>query len=62
MPGMEWHSTNHTNSLIPLFTKGDAAGLLRDYADQTDPVRGYYLDNTEIAKLIQKVIRHKKAI
>lgn len=59
MPGMEWHSTNHTNSLIPLFAKGDSARLLMDYADQTDPVRGTYLDNTEIAKLIQEVIRIK---
>jgi alkaline phosphatase len=57
MPGMEWHSTNHTNSLIPLFAKGDAARLFSGFADQTDPVRGTYIDNTEIAKLIQKVIQ-----
>jgi hypothetical protein len=26
--------------------------MFRRYADQYDPVRGWYLDNTELAKLV----------
>jgi alkaline phosphatase len=52
LPGMEWHSPNHTNSLVALSAKGDAARIFSRYADQYDPVRGRYLDNTEIAELV----------
>jgi len=52
LPGMEWHSTNHTNSLMVLSAKGDAARMFHTYADQYDPVRGRYLDNTEVAMLV----------
>jgi len=58
MPGVQWCNkveggyANHTNSLIPFFAKGKGAEYFRYYADQNDPVRGAYIDNTEIAKLI----------
>ena len=52
LPGMEWHSPNHTNSLVPLFAKGSAAGMLHHYADKYDPVRGPYIDNTELSMVI----------
>ncbi len=52
LPGMEWHSGEHTNALIPFFAKGAASESLRQYADEIDPVRGHYLDNTEIAKFL----------
>lgn len=57
MPGMQWNSGNHTNSIIPFFAKGDAARLFKKYADGIDPVRGRYIDNTEIAKTILQVIK-----
>lgn len=57
LPGMQWNSGNHTNSLIPVFAKGDAGRLLRTYADETDPVRGKYVDNTEVAKLMFDVLQ-----
>lgn len=57
LPGMQWNSGNHTNSLVPLFAKGDAARFLKKYADQFDPVRGKYIDNTEIAKIIYEIIK-----
>ncbi len=50
--GLVWHSPNHTNSLIPLWAKGDAGRLFRVYADQVDPVRGLYVDNTELAQVL----------
>lgn len=52
LPGMEWHSGNHTNSLVPLFAKGDAARMFQRYADQFDPVYGRYLDNSELAQVL----------
>ncbi|MBD3184154.1 T9SS type A sorting domain-containing protein [Candidatus Poribacteria bacterium] len=50
LPGMEWHSGSHTNQLIPFYAKGAGADLLLRKADEMDPVRGAYIDNTEIAK------------
>lgn len=52
LPGMQWNSSEHTNSLMVLSAKGDAARMFSRYADQYDPVRGRYLDNTELAKLV----------
>ncbi|MDZ4170125.1 MAG: alkaline phosphatase [Coriobacteriia bacterium] len=51
-PGMQFNSGDHTNSLIPLFAKGSAARHLRAAATGVDPVRGEYLDNTDIAKTV----------
>jgi len=56
LPGMEWFSTSHTNSLVPLSAKGRAARMLRRYADENDPVRGRYVDNTELAMVIFRAI------
>jgi len=52
LPGMQWNSLEHTNSLMVLSAKGDAARMFSQYADQVDPVRGRYLDNTELAELV----------
>ena len=51
-PLMEWHTTGHSNSLIPVYAKGAGSERFFDYADQHDPVRGKYIDNTEIGKLM----------
>ncbi|NPV47049.1 MAG: alkaline phosphatase, partial [Armatimonadetes bacterium] len=57
IPGLEWHSGGHTNSLVPVFARGAGAHLLRRAADQQDPVRGPYVDNTEIAAVMQAVLQ-----
>ncbi len=54
MPGMEWHSTGHTNNLVPFFVKGAGAGRFKELADQVDPVRGPYLDNTELGQTVME--------
>lgn len=56
LPGMEWHSSSHTNSLVALSARGRAARMFRRYADDYDPVRGPYVDNTELARLIFRAI------
>ena len=56
LPGMEWHSGNHTNNIIPLFAKGPVADQLKKRADVGDPVRGSYIDNTDIGQLIMALL------
>jgi alkaline phosphatase len=51
-PAMEFHADYHTSSLVPLYAKGDAARLFRRMVDGTDPIRGPYIDNTDIHTLI----------
>jgi len=52
LPGIEWHSKNHTNSLVPFFAKGRGAEQFTKTIDGNDPVRGPYIDNTDIANTI----------
>ncbi|TVP56833.1 MAG: alkaline phosphatase [Gemmatimonadales bacterium] len=53
LPGFEWYHTYHTNQLVPLFARGAGAEGFHAYAEgRNDPVRGPYLDNTEIAQWI----------
>jgi alkaline phosphatase len=52
LPGVQWHSGGHTNSLIPLYAKGCGADLFRFRANRADPFRGPYVDNTDVAKVI----------
>lgn len=51
-PKMEYHSDSHTNSLIPFYAHGVGSQLYTSLARKTDPVRGPYLDNTSIPKVI----------
>jgi len=45
-PEMQWHSGNHTNSLIPFYAKGPGSNLFEKHANKTDPIKGPYIDNT----------------
>lgn len=56
MPTMAWNSTDHTNQLIPLFAKGQGAELFKKAADLQDPIRGKYMDNTDLPKIIRALI------
>jgi len=52
LPTMEWHSSFHTNSLVPFFAKGPGAQSFKDTVVGLDPLRGPYIDNTSIANVI----------
>ncbi|MBS4013302.1 MAG: alkaline phosphatase [Bacteroidetes bacterium] len=52
LPLMKWNSTDHTNQLVPFFAKGPGAELFEIFADEYDPKRGPFIQNTEIAQLI----------
>lgn len=52
LPGAAFYSSEHTNALVPLYAKGAGAELFAGYADEIDPKRGPYVDNTEIFKVM----------
>lgn len=57
LPGMQWNSGNHTNSLIPIYAKGAGMHLLHSLARKTDPRRGAYLDNADIGRVLTAVLK-----
>ncbi len=57
VPGVQWNSGDHTNQLIPLFAKGKSADFLKTYVRASDPVRGAYIDNTDLAELLFRVTK-----
>jgi len=56
IPALEWHDGGHTNSLIPFFAKGVGSQLFRKAAKNRDPVRGNYIDNTDIARVVFELL------
>lgn len=56
MPAMAWNSGDHTNQLIPFYAKGAGAEIFKKLANEFDPVRGNYLDNTEISAAIRNLL------
>ncbi len=52
VPGMAWNSGGHTNSLVPLYAEGRGAEAFLKRTIGEDPVRGDYVDNTDIAHVI----------
>ncbi len=52
VPGLTWNSGNHTNQLVPVYAKGAGAKELARLATGEDPVRGEYLDNTDLANVL----------
>jgi alkaline phosphatase len=51
-PGMAWYSGGHTNSLIPFYAKGPGSDGFKAFVKGRDPVRGEYIDNADIGKLL----------
>lgn len=51
LPGFEFYSSSHSNSLIPLFAKGRYSGLFKEYTIGSDPVHGAYIDNTDVFRV-----------
>jgi alkaline phosphatase len=56
LPGFEWHSGSHTNSLVPFYAKGRGARLFKKATAGDDPVRGTYVDNTSVANVIFQLL------
>jgi alkaline phosphatase len=66
MPTMTWNTNTmdkkyagylwHSNQLIPFFAKGVGSDKFNEVADLKDPVRGAYLDNTELSVVIRQLM------
>lgn len=52
MPDASWQSTQHTNSLVPVYAKGPGATRLEYHATGVDPVRGAYLEIIDIPEAV----------
>ncbi|MCI2237557.1 alkaline phosphatase [Paenibacillus sp. TRM 82003] len=52
VPAASWNSTNHTNGLVPVFAQGAGAEALAARAVRQDPVRGAYVDSTDLANVL----------
>jgi len=61
VPDVEWHSTKHTNALIPFYARGAGSQLFKRRAQNRDTVRSFYLDNTSIAKVVFSLLGHQNA-
>jgi len=48
LPVLKYNSHDHTNSLVAVFAWGAGSTELLKAADETDPVRGVYIQNNEI--------------
>ncbi|MBD3410464.1 MAG: alkaline phosphatase [Ignavibacteriales bacterium] len=59
LPTMTFFSDSHTNALVPLYATGPGAEAFHEYANETDPKRGAYVDNTEIPRVIMSLLRGK---
>ena len=57
MPGIEFHSGSHTNSLVPMLAKGTGAQGYLQMATQTDRQFGPYIDNTDIPNRIKEFLK-----
>jgi len=48
VPGYTWLWNNHSNHLVPVFARGAGADALLALADERDPRRGPYIEDTEV--------------
>ncbi|PKL86810.1 MAG: alkaline phosphatase [Ignavibacteriae bacterium HGW-Ignavibacteriae-1] len=52
MPGLRYNHTNHTNILIPFFAKGAGSDMYNRLANNSDMIRGRYIDLTDVPNAI----------
>ncbi|MGE5612269.1 MAG: alkaline phosphatase [Bacillota bacterium] len=60
MPGLHYNATSHSASLVPLFAKGPGSELFESMIVAYDPVRGAYVDNTDIFKVMKQTLPNSK--
>ncbi len=52
MPGVEWFSGSHTNSLVPFYAKGPGSEEFLKNAKRVDHVYGKFIDNADVGKVL----------
>ncbi len=56
VPKLAFNTTHHTNSLVPVYARGAGSELLAQFVIGNDPVRGGYVDNTGVAKVLRYAV------
>lgn len=59
---MTYYSTNHSNSLVPFYASGPGSGLFFYEADELDSVRGAYLTNSDLAKVLKSMLNNTPVV
>ncbi|HAZ64907.1 MAG TPA: hypothetical protein DCZ72_15040 [Armatimonadetes bacterium] len=54
-PEVAWHSGGHTNALVPFWVRGPGAQRFVEVAVADDPVRGKYLDSSDLPGVIREL-------
>lgn len=62
LPGVEWKSKGHTNSLVPFFVRGAGAENFEAEVSGIDPRHGRYLDNTAIGRVAMSLMRETEQV
>ena len=52
LPGAEFHSGSHTNSLVPLYARGAGSELIVRHATKHDPICGACLDSAALGRVL----------
>jgi alkaline phosphatase len=60
LPAFAFLADEHTRALVPLFARGPGSELLAARADQDDPLRGLYLDNAELGRVLSGIARKRQ--
>ena len=55
VPQVSWHSAKHTKQVVPFFARGRGATGFGEVVVGTDPVRGAYIDNTSVARVVRQL-------
>lgn len=56
-----WNLTGHSNNLVPLAARGVGANLLGYFSSGRDPIRGSYLQDTDIFRIVDRVLKRRAA-
>lgn len=56
LPGYAYNSNGHTNSLVPLYAIGAGSDVFKKLTVGTDLVRGNYVDNTDIFRVMHTAL------
>jgi len=60
IPGLKYNHKSHSNSLVPVYARGAGSQLLDTLIVGTDPVRGPYVDNTGVSKVLRRALGETK--
>lgn len=56
LPGHQWLWTSHSNQLVPVHARGAGVEVLRELATAVDPVRGPYVDDTDVFRVLTRAL------